>query len=161
MFQEAASRLCTACGMCCNGVLFEIVRLQPQDSVKELEKLGMQINRRKTQPYFKQPCRFLNDCTCTIYEQRPTRCRRFECLQLKLLAAEEITEAEAAAKIEEARAQVQRVRYLLAEAGDVSTDEALEERVRRVLGHQTDTPLYHEMQTLKRLLNRDFRALTD
>lgn len=161
MFQEAASRLCTACGMCCNGVLFEIVRLQPQDSVKELEKLGMQINRRKTQPYFKQPCRFLNDCTCTIYEQRPTRCRRFECLQLKLLAAEEITEAEAAAKIEEARAQVQRVRDLLAGAGDVSTDEALEERVRRVLGDQTDTPLYHEMQTLKRLLNRDFRALTE
>jgi Fe-S-cluster containining protein len=161
MFQEAASRLCTACGMCCNGVLFEIVRLQPQDSVKDLEKLGMQINRRKTQPYFKQPCRFLNDCTCTIYEQRPTRCRRFECLQLKLLAAEEITEAEAAAKIEEARAQMLRVRDLLAGAGDVSTDEALEECVKRVLGDKTDTPLYHEMQTLKRLLNRDFRALTD
>jgi Fe-S-cluster containining protein len=161
MFQEAASRLCTACGMCCNGVLFEIVRLQPQDSMKELEKLGMQINRRKTQPYFKQPCRFLNDCTCTIYEQRPTRCRRFECLQLKMLAAEEITEAAAAAKIEEARTQVQRVRDLLAGAGDASTDEALEERVRHVLGDQTDTPLYHEMQTLRRLLSREFRAMTE
>jgi Fe-S-cluster containining protein len=161
MFQEAASRLCTACGMCCNGVLFEIVRLQPQDSVKELAKLGMQINRRKTQPYFKQPCRFINDCTCMIYEQRPTRCRRFECLQLKLLAAEEITEEEAAAKIAEAKTLVQRIHELLAEAGDHAVDEALEERVRRVLGDQTDTPLYHEMQTLKRLLNRDFRALTD
>jgi hypothetical protein len=161
MFQEAASRLCTACGMCCNGVLFEIVRLQPQDSVKELAKLGMQINRRKTQPYFKQPCRFINDCTCMIYEQRPTRCRRFECLQLKLLAAEEITEEEAAAKIAEAKTLVQRIHELLAEAGDHAVDEALEERVRRVLGDQTDTPLYHDMQTLKRLLNRDFRALTD
>jgi Fe-S-cluster containining protein len=160
-FRHSASRLCTACGMCCNGVLFEIVRLQPQDSVKELEKLGMQINRRKTQPYFKQPCRFLDDCTCTIYEQRPTRCRRFECLQLKLLAAEEITEAEAAAKIEEARAQVQRVQDLLTEAGDHAVDEALEERARRVLADQTDTPLHHEMQTLKKLLNRDFRSLTD
>lgn len=147
--------------MCCNGVLFEIVRLQPQDSVKELEKLGMQINRRKTQPYFKQPCRFLNDCTCTIYEQRPTRCRRFECLQLKLLAAEETTEAEAAAKIEEARAQVRRVHDLLAEAGDASTDEALEERVRRVIGDQANTPLDHEMQSLKKLLSRDFRALPE
>jgi Fe-S-cluster containining protein len=147
--------------MCCNGVLFEIVRLQPQDSVKELAKLGMQINRRKTQPYFKQPCRFINDCTCMIYEQRPTRCRRFECLQLKLLAAEEITEEEAAAKIAEAKTLVQRIHELLAEAGDHAVDEALEERVRRVLGDQTDTPLYHEMQTLKRLLNRDFRALTD
>jgi Fe-S-cluster containining protein len=129
--------------------------------VKELAKLGMQINRRKTQPYFKQPCRFINDCTCMIYEQRPTRCRRFECLQLKLLAAEEITEEEAAAKIAEAKTLVQRIHELLAEAGDHAVDEALEERVRRVLGDQTDTPLYHEMQTLKRLLNRDFRALTD
>jgi Fe-S-cluster containining protein len=161
MFQEAASRLCTACGMCCNGVLFEIVRLQPQDSVKELEKLGMQINRRKTQPYFKQPCRFLNDCTCTIYEQRPTRCRRFECLQLKLLADGEITEEQAAAKINEAKALVQRIHELLAEAGDHAVDEALEERARRVLGDQTDTPLHDELKTLKKLLNRDFRALTD
>jgi Fe-S-cluster containining protein len=161
MFQEAASRLCTACGMCCNGVLFEIVRLQPQDSVKELEKLGMQINRRKTQPYFKQPCRFLNDCTCTIYEQRPTRCRRFECLQLKLLADDEITEADAAAKIAEAKALVQRIQDLLAEAGDHAVDEALEERARRVLGDQTDTPLHDELQTLKKLLNRSFRAFTD
>ena len=161
MFQEAASRLCTACGMCCNGVLFEIVRLQPQDSVKELEKLGMQINRRKTQPYFKQPCRFLNDCTCTIYEQRPTRCRRFECLQLKLLADGEITEVDAAAKIAEAKILVQRIHELLFEAGDHAVDEALEERARRVLGDQTDTPLYYEMQSLKRLLNRNFRAFTD
>lgn len=158
---SSASRLCTACGMCCNGVLFEIVRLQPQDSVKELEKLGMQINRRKTQPYFKQPCRFLNECTCTIYEQRPTRCRRFECLQLKLLAEGEITEAEAAAKIAEAKAQVQCIKDLLAEAGDHAVDEALEERARRVLADQTDTPLHHEMQALKKLLNRHFRALTD
>ena len=161
MFQEAASRLCTACGMCCNGVLFEIVRLQPQDSVKELEKLGMQINRRKTQPYFKQPCRFLNDCTCTIYEQRPTRCRRFECLQLNLLADGEITEEQAAAKIKEAKALVQRIHELLAEAADHAVDEALEERARRVLGDQTDTPLHDELKTLKKLLNRDFRALTD
>jgi hypothetical protein len=78
-FRHSAERLCTACGMCCNGVLFEIVRLQPQDSIKELEKLGMQVNRRKTEPYFKQPCRMLDGCSCTIYEQRPTRCRRFEC----------------------------------------------------------------------------------
>lgn len=156
MFQEAASRLCTACGLCCNGVLFEIVRIQPQDSVKALERLGMQINRRKTEPYFKQPCRFLNDCTCAIYEQRPTRCRRFECRQLKLLAEGEITEAEAAAKIAEAKAQVQRIQDLLAEAGDHAVDEALEERARRVLIDQTDTPLHHEMQALKKLLNCDF-----
>ena len=154
-----ASRLCTACGMCCNGVLFEIVRLQPQDSVKELEKLGMQINRRKTQPYFKQPCQMLDGCTCTIYEQRPTRCRRFECLQLKLLAVGEITEAEASAKIAEAREIVQRIQALLAEAGDHVAQDSLEERTQRVLAAHPESPLQHEMHSLRVLLDRDFRAL--
>ena len=96
-----------------------------------------------------------------IYEVRPTGVRRFGCLQLRLLADDEITEADAAAKIVEAKALVQRIQHLLAEAGDHAVDEALEERARRVLADQTDTPLHHEMQTLKRLLNRDFRALTD
>ena len=39
--------------------------------------------------------------------------------------------------------------------------EALEERARRVLAEQTDTPLHREMQTLKKLLNRNFRAFTE
>jgi len=160
MFADAASRLCTACGMCCNGVLFEIVRLQPQDSVKELEKLGMQINRRKTEPYFKQPCRMLDGCHCTVYEQRPTRCRRFECLQLKLLAVGEITEAEAAAKIAEVREMVQRIQILLAEAGDLAVQDSLEERSRRVLEAHPESPLGEAMRGLRRLLDRHFRALS-
>ena len=160
MFADAASRLCTACGMCCNGVLFEIVRLQPQDSVKELEKLGMQINRRKTEPYFKQPCRMLAGCHCSIYEQRPTRCRRFECLQLKLLAAGEITEAEVAAKIAEAKELVAQVQTLLADAGDLAEQDSLEERSRRVLAEHPESPLEEVMRRLRRLLDRDFRALS-
>ena len=159
-FSHSAERLCMACGMCCNGVLFEIVRLQPQDSIKELEKLGMQINRRKTEPYFKQPCRMLDGCSCTIYEQRPTRCRRFECLQLKLLAAGEITEADAAVKIAEARELVGKVQTLLADAGDLATEDSLEERTRRVLDEHRDSPLAEVMRRLKLLLDHDFRALS-
>ena len=56
---------------------------------------------------------------------------------------------------------MQRIHELLAEAGDHTVDEALEERARRVLVDQTDTPLHDELKTLKKLLNRDFRALTD
>lgn len=160
MFADAASRLCTACGMCCNGVLFEIVRLQPQDSIKDLEKLGMQINRRKTEPYFKQPCRMLDGCVCTIYQQRPTRCRRFECLQLKLLAAGEIIEAEAAAKIAKAREQVAKVQTLLTEAGDHATQDSLEERAQRVLAALPESSLAQEMRALRLLLDHDFRALS-
>jgi len=161
METSAASRLCTSCGMCCSGVLFEIVRLQPADSIKELEKLGMQISRRKTEPYFKQPCRFLEDCTCQIYTQRPTRCRRFECSQLKQLAAGKITEQDAQAKIQQALNRVDHLHALLAGVGDLSVEDSLNERVERVLANQPNQEIDEQMQSVKSFLNRHFRELED
>jgi uncharacterized protein len=156
--RQASTKLCTACGMCCNGVLFEIVRVQPQDSIRELENLGMQIKRQKTQPYFSQPCRMLEGSHCTIYDQRPTRCQRFVCLQLKLLANGEITEDEAAAKISEAHELVVRIQGLLAQEGDIATQDALEERVRRVTSQNAAPELMQEMRKLRMLLDRCFRT---
>ncbi|GEP42735.1 YkgJ family cysteine cluster protein [Brevifollis gellanilyticus] len=156
--RDAASRLCTACGMCCNGVLFEIVRLQPQDDMRGLERLGMEIYRKKKEPYFKQPCRFLEGCTCTIYAQRPTRCRHFECRQLKLLAAEEITESDAMAKITEVQTLVAKVHANLMELGDEAEQDSLDERTRRVLEHHPDAALEEDLRVLKLLLNREFRV---
>jgi uncharacterized protein len=146
--------------MCCSGVLFEIVKLQPEDPIRELEKLGMKVNRKKTEPYFKQPCHFLDDCTCTIYAQRPTRCRRFHCFQLKALAAGEIDEVAALAKIQEARSQVSLVKALLETAGDDQNGEALTERVERVLSGEPNPPLMEAMRKLKLYLARHFRTIT-
>jgi uncharacterized protein len=145
--------------MCCNGVLFEIVKLQPEDSIRDLEKLGMKISRKKTEPYFKQPCRFLDDCTCTIYTQRPTRCRHFECFQLTQLALGEITEADAQTKIDEARKRVDSLQALLAMAGDTKTEDSLTERTGRVLANQSEQTLNQEMRDLKLFLARHFRML--
>jgi len=156
--RHAAERLCTACGMCCNGVLFEIVRLQPQDDMRGLERLGMEIYRKKKEPYFKQPCRFLNGCSCTIYAARPTRCRHFECQQLKRLAGGEITEADAMAKITQAHDLVTKVRTSLARLGDEAAQDSLDERTRRILELQPDASLQDEARALKALLNREFRV---
>lgn len=156
--RHAASRLCTACGMCCNGVLFEIVRLQPQDNMRDLERLGMEIYRKKKEPYFKQPCRFLDDCTCTIYTQRPTRCRHFECRQLKRLAAGEITEGDAMEKITQAKALVAQIQASLSALGDDARQDSLEERTRRVLELHPEASLQEESAALKEMLNREFRV---
>ena len=156
--RHAAERLCTACGMCCNGVLFEIVRLQPQDSLRDLERLGMEIYRKKKEPYFKQPCRFLNGCSCTIYTARPTRCRHFECQQLKRLADGEITEADAMTKIIRAQSLVAKVLARLTELGDDAPQDSLDERTRRVLELHPDASLQTEVSALKTLLNREFRV---
>lgn len=124
----AASRLCLACGMCCNGVLFHIVRLQQVDSVKRLESLGMKINRKKKEPYFNQPCRFLEDCTCQIYQDRPSRCRFFECQQIKKLSFDETSEKQAAEIIALARSKVAWVEKLLPESGNETHERPLLER---------------------------------
>ena len=88
----AASRLCTECGLCCNGVMFHTVKLQPADSAKELAALGLKLKRKKGNHYILQPCPAFCGSHCSIYESRPERCRLFECRQLKSVAAGEITE---------------------------------------------------------------------
>lgn len=117
-FAEAASRLCAACGMCCDGVLFHGVVLQPGDSAKELSALGLLLKRKRSQTLFLQPCSAHKGCRCTIYDSRPVRCRAFECRQLIRLRDGEIAEDEALERILEARSQVASVLGLLRKAGD-------------------------------------------
>src|ERR1041385_5603363 len=82
-----SNSLCLECGLCCNGVIFADVRLQPGDNAPRLQSLGLkflpnrqsQIANRK----FSQPCAAFAGCKCTIYSERPTYCRKFECLLLK------------------------------------------------------------------------------
>jgi uncharacterized protein len=125
---SAASRLCTACGLCCNGVLFHIVKLQSADSLRALAAAGLKIHRKKREPYFNQPCPQLNGCACRIYAERPQRCRLFECEQLRQVAAQALTEEAARRHIDQARAQVARIEALLAAAGDGQSECPLAER---------------------------------
>lgn len=159
---DAASRLCTACGLCCNGVLFQIVRLQPADSVKQLESLGLKLSRKKHEPYFRQPCRLLNDCTCTQYAARPQRCRLFECDQLRRLAGDEVSESQAKQCIEEARRRVAEVERLLLDLGHADVHLPLLERYQLVLASQSAAspllqPLIAMISSLDVFLNEHFR----
>lgn len=171
-FTAAASRLCLACGMCCNGVLFQIVRLQAEDSPRELEKLGMALSRKKTEPYFNQPCRFLDNCTCQIYSQRPSRCRQFECRQIVALAGGDTSEAEAAAVIARIHDQVRRVTLLLSAPEPGPHSQAAEnevptarpiplmERCRDALRSEETAnrrELEHEARKLNAMLNTHLR----
>ncbi len=157
------SRLCTACGLCCDGVLFHIVRLQPEDSVKSLEALGVKLSRKKSEPYFKQPCTLLHACTCTQYASRPARCRAFECRQLKGMANGELTETEALRNIEDAKVRVAQIEALLCEAGNAAVHLPLADRYAQVLSSEIGVPdpahrlLAHRMAELEWVLNENFR----
>ena len=147
--------------MCCNGVLFHIVKLGPDDSAKELEALGMKLARKKTEPYFKQPCRFLSDCRCQIYEARPSRCRQFECRQLHLLAAREVAEEEVIQLIDEVKTRVAKVEMLLRAEGNEAVELPLAERCAQVLEERSGSDtreLAAAMKGLSGMLSRNFRV---
>ena len=83
--------------------MFHNVRLQPADVPRELAALGLKLKRKKGQDWILQPCPAYRDACCSIYEQRPERCRRFECQQLQRVASGQITEAMALQRIREVK----------------------------------------------------------
>jgi uncharacterized protein len=167
-FTEAASRLCTACGMCCDGTMFQIVKMQPGDCAAELGRLGLKVRSRGGEFHMEQPCAALKELKCTVYEKRPTRCRLFHCQQLRLMETGETTEAEALNLIHETRAQAAQVRDLIEQNGLREDGQALLDRFERVMSTPVDAALEPElavarealdnaMRKLRRVINREFR----
>jgi uncharacterized protein len=181
-----ASRLCNACGLCCNGTMFHQVRLQPSDSAKALAAAGLLLKHKRGLSYIQQPCPSFKscgskalptdvgalrptNCQCAIYSSRPERCRLFECHQLKQLADGAITEEQAINTINEARQFEQEVENLLVLLGNKKRKLPLSTRCERVLGapedpswniqvHEIRKKLHTTIQLLNRLLAQEFRV---
>ncbi|MBN8420849.1 MAG: YkgJ family cysteine cluster protein [Verrucomicrobia bacterium] len=167
-FTEAATRLCAACGMCCDGTMFQIVRMQPGEVPAKLGKMGLKIRCRDGEYYMEQPCSALVEKRCTVYEQRPVRCRLFNCQQLGRLESGETAEDDVMRMIVETRAMVERVKGLIEQCGLREDGQALVERHERVMSTPVNEALEPELlsvreeldETMRRLrlrLNREFR----
>ena len=159
---NSAERLCAACGMCCDGVLFHSVVLQPEDPSRKLAALGFKLRRKKGAEYFLQPCSAYRECLCAIYEARPSRCRDFRCRQLLRLANGESTEATALEKIREAREFVARVNALIGCLAEPNPNRSLAQRCANALTTNERTPAHDELQSamreLEELLETQFRV---
>ncbi|MBX9743132.1 MAG: YkgJ family cysteine cluster protein [Chthoniobacterales bacterium] len=163
-----ASRLCSSCGLCCNGVLFHEVRVLPSDKPHQLTSLGIRIRSKKKEPFFDQPCvAFKNNC-CSIYTERPTRCRLFECQQLKKVISGQSTEIEASEVIRSAHEKVDALTELLHLTGRFNPKKPLfkeVEKIRTGLLEQTEdkeaqktaVALKKISQDLEGFLNKEFR----
>ena len=168
----AAARLCAACGLCCNGVLFHTVQLKSGDSAKELAALGLKLKRKQGHHYILQPCPAFKESCCSIYAARPTRCRLFECRQLQQVEAGEITEAMALEKIREVQRRVTEMDELLHRAGGTNIKRPFSKRCEKVMAEPlaalTDPAavelrnrLTLAMQELNVILNQEFRITPD
>ncbi len=155
--------------MCCSGVMFQIVRLQPGDSPKALAALGLKLKHKRGQSHIVQPCPAHRDSQCSIYAARPERCRIFECRQLQRVASGEITEATAREKIDFALQLVAEVNALLQNTGGTNAKHPLTQRYETAMAIpldpisdaavlETRERLALAMQKLSALLEQEFRV---
>jgi uncharacterized protein len=132
------AQLCPQCGLCCNGVLFADVELRKGDDAKRLAKLGLSLVKKDRQQAFAQPCASFVGRLCRIYNERPKRCRTFECGLLKRVQSGEL-DADAALKaIARAKRQVEKVCKLLHSTGSDNGRLALSQRYGRAMGEPVD-----------------------
>lgn len=164
---DPAARLCAACGMCCNGILFHSVVLQTGDTPRSLAARGVRVKRKHGRQFFLQPCPAHQECRCAIYAERPARCRQFACLQLGGVQDGSIREADALAVIAEARRRARLVEELLECAGETRRHKPLAARCEMVFTPPLDesqeaTALRIRLQAarddLEDLLRREFRT---
>ena len=133
---SVVEQLCLSCGLCCNGVIFADVRLQPGDDPEALRGLGVPLKPIRGKDgadgcqKFTQPCAAFNG-SCTVYAQRPAHCRDFECALLKSVA-KGLEPAAAQQIIRTALRRAEKVRKLLRELGDTDEKLSLSKRFRRV-----------------------------
>jgi len=140
----SAEKLCLACGLCCDGTLFDNVRLEPGDDAKRLKTLGLPVTvSRGREPVarFNQPCAALcTDRTCQVYANRPKQCRTYECMIFKRMQSGELAPGTALRAVTNARRQANRVRRLLRALGDTDEKRSLGERFFRMQCRMEEKP---------------------
>ncbi len=134
----AISKLCPACGLCCNGVLFGDVELQRADDAKLLTKLGVELFRKGRKTAFAQPCACLVNGLCRIYTDRPTRCATFDCGLLKRVQAGTTAPGVALKKIAETKRRADEVLKLVRQLGNTDESLPLNQRYSAVIAEPMD-----------------------
>ncbi|HEY5914527.1 MAG TPA: YkgJ family cysteine cluster protein [Verrucomicrobiae bacterium] len=144
----APGHLCLACGLCCDGVIFDDVQLRPGDDAMQLQRQGLRLNIAPAEKLksgrgasarvtatgrgkFCQPCVAFDGSRCRIYGSRPVHCRDFECLLLKKFRRGRINPTAALREIRLAKEQAEKVRALLRRLGDTNEEMPLATRFRR------------------------------
>lgn len=141
---SANQRLCLACALCCNGVIFADVKLQPGEDGSALRALGLRLvagrggRRLDAGTKLPQPCSALDGCRCRVYENRPNYCRQFECALLKEVNAGRVGIEAALRAVRSARQRAERALWLLRRLGDTDEHLALAKRFRRT-GRRLET----------------------
>lgn len=92
-----------ACGLCCDGTIFSEVPLHSDAEAGRLVARGIEIFQDRKPAALRQPCAAYKNCACSIYAERPDKCRAFQCILLKRFEANEVSGSDALKIIHDAR----------------------------------------------------------
>jgi Fe-S-cluster containining protein len=109
-------------------VLFADVELRAGDDAKRLVELGLSLAKKGGKLAFAQPCACFDGKLCTIYADRPKRCRTFECGLLKRVQDGELDVDAALTTIALAKRQTEKVCVLLRQLGQNDEQLAMTKR---------------------------------
>jgi hypothetical protein len=141
--------------------MFPTVQLQPADVASALKTLGLRIQHKKRCDFFDQPCSAFKNSICSIYEERPVRCRAFQCQQLKRLAQGEITEEAVLNNIREARRKIDFVKKLLYRLGPTNIRKPLFQQYQQIVANPADSSAGKKIVEDRVQLDASFSNLND
>ena len=72
-----SSNICLSCMLCCNGTTIGFVQLE-ENEITRVKKI-LEIEEVVGNGFILQPCKKLGCNGCTIYNDRPSQCVKFEC----------------------------------------------------------------------------------
>lgn len=87
--------------MCCDGTLFECLELDPDERSRFVKNPFVVVSETVAT---KLPCCMHVGGVCTIYENRPSRCRKFTCRLYDAVAIGAMPSTEAQARVDELKA---------------------------------------------------------
>lgn len=152
---DRLAKLCQSCGLCCDGTLFALVPLTAEDA-EEVRGLKLPvISRDDGSPALPQPCAALRGATCTVYAQRPVKCRVYTCHLYSAVAEDEVDIHEALQVIDAANEAIADV----AAAFGISESGAMPQARRRAAhGGDVSDPARRALDRAERVLDRHFRG---
>ena len=98
------SNLCLSCGLCCQGILHDLVPLD-EDELERAARLRLPLFESPLRLAFQLPCPRLEERRCTVYAERPRTCATYACAVLRAYGSGEIDEPTALSRIERVREQ--------------------------------------------------------
>ena len=130
--------LCTQCGLCCNGTIFDYVPMEKHETTI-CKKADIPFERDEDGDFsFNLPCPAFKDC-CTIYNERFKVCREFECKLLNKSSKKQISHLDALSLISLTKELHNELQNLFDKTTAIPKSALLSVRYRALIPHKSES----------------------